>query len=137
MTEIPEEFSLPREALDRQRAVLSGRVGLHDRSSSLRRRRALVPALAVVVLAVAGAATAGGVHLWAAGPSAIDTNQATSLVQYTLTDDLSLWKKGDTLAVWRLPQPDGSVCIFKALASPKPSAPGTGPNPGGGGFCNE
>jgi hypothetical protein len=104
----------------------------------LRSRRLLAPALGVVVLVIAGAATAAGIRWWAPPwtPSAIDTKEATSLVEYTLTTDYSVWKAGDTIAIWRMPQPEGAVCVFTALASPKPTAPGTGgPNPVGGGFC--
>jgi len=108
-------------------------VGLRMRS-----RRLLAPALVLVVLVVAGAATAAGVRWWSGPPtpSAIDTTEATKLVEYTLMADFSVWKAGDTIAIWRMPQPDGSVCTFRALASVKPSAPGTdGPNPVGGGSC--
>jgi hypothetical protein len=139
MTEIPDEFSLPQEAFDRQRAFVSARVGSPGRPNPIRRRRVLVPALAVVVLAIAGAATAGGVRFWngPSTPGAIDTKEATSLVQYTLTSDVAMWKKGDTIALWRMPQADRSVCFFDALASSKPTAPGTrGPNPAGGGSCS-
>jgi hypothetical protein len=67
----------------------------------------------------------------------IDTTKATKLVDYTLIASTGVYSKGYTIALWRLPQPDGSVCVFTALASPKPTAPGTGgPNPAlGGGFC--
>jgi hypothetical protein len=113
-----------------------------SRSQRLRPRwhRVLVPALAVLGLALAGTAiaAAAGVRLWGGPPTpqAIDATQATKLVEYTLTTDFSVWKAGDTIAMWRLPQPNGGVCVFTALASPQPSAPGTaGPNPGGGGFC--
>lgn len=103
-----------------------------------RSRRVVAAALGIAVLVIGGAATATGIRSWGPStPSAIDTKEATSLVQYTLTSDQPMWAKGDTIALWRLPQPDGSVCVFTALASPKPTAPGTGgPNPGGGGFCN-
>ena len=103
-----------------------------------RSRRVLAAALGIAVLVIGGAATATGIRSWGPStPSAIDTKEATSLVQYTLTSDQPMWAKGDTIALWRLPQPDGSVCVFTALASPKPTAPGTGgPNLGGGGFCN-
>lgn len=117
--------------------VRRGRLG-RWLAARMRRRRLLAPALGIAVLVIAGAATAAGVHLWsgASSPSAIDTKEATSLVEYTLTSDYSVWTKGQTLAIWRVPQADGSVCVFRALASPKPTAPGTGgPNPGGGGSC--
>ncbi len=99
-------------------------------------RRLLAPALVVAVLVIAGAAAAG-VRLWSGPSSAIDTTQATSLVEYTLTTDFSRWKAGDRIALWHLPQPDGSTCVMTALASPKPTAPGTDdPNPlSGGGSC--
>ncbi len=108
----------------------------------MRSRRLLVPALVVAVLVIAGAAAAGA-RLWSGpSPPAIDTTQATSLVEYTLTSDFSVWKAGDRIALWHLPQPDGSTCVLTALASPKPTAPaapGTDdpndPNPVGGGSC--
>jgi hypothetical protein len=107
-------------------------------ASRIRGRRFVVPALAALVLLLAGVATAAGVRHWS-GPSklsSIDTKGATNLVGYTLTSDFSIWKKGDRVAVWRFPQNEGT-CVFMALASPKPSAPGaTGQNPGSGGFCN-
>lgn len=109
------------------------------RVSRMRSRRFLIPALAGLVLVVAGAATAAGMRFWSgpSSPSSIDTTKATSLVQYTLTSDFSIWRKGDTLALWRLPQRDGSVCVFAALSSPAPTAPGTnGHNPFTTGFCN-
>lgn len=99
-------------------------------------RRLLAPAFVVAVLVIAGAAAAG--RLWSGpSPGAVDTTQATSLVEYTLTTDYYRWKAGDRIALWRLPQPDGSTCVMTALASPKPTAPGTdGPNPlSGGGSC--
>jgi len=101
----------------------------------MRSRRLLAPALVVAVLVIAGAAA--GARFWSGpSPAAIDTTQATSLVEYTLTTDFSAWKAGDRIALWHLPQPDGSTCVFAALASPKPTAPGTDdPNPLGGGSC--
>jgi hypothetical protein len=104
-------------------------------ATPVRKRRLLVVAFGLVVLAVAGAAGAGSG--WLSGSSnAIDTSKATSLVQYTLTNDISLWKAGVRIAIWRLPQSGGGVCDFIALASPRPAAPG-GVNPvGGGGFCS-
>lgn len=101
-----------------------------------RSRRLLVPVLGVALLVVAGAATAAGAYWWNEGPSAIETNEATRLVEYTLTSDYSVWKKGETIAIWRMPQSDGTLCVLQALAAPKPAAPGTsGPNPVGAGFC--
>jgi hypothetical protein len=101
-----------------------------------RSRRLLVPVLGVALLVVGGAATAAGTYWWNAGPSAIETNEATSLVEYTLSSDYSVWKKGQTIAIWHMPQSDGTLCVLTALASPKPSAPGVnGPNPTGAGFC--
>ena len=82
--------------------------------------RLLVPALVVAVLAIAGAAAAGG-RLWSGSSTAVDTSQATSLVEYTLTTGVGVWKPGDRIALWRLPQPDGSTCVQTALASPKPT----------------
>lgn len=103
----------------------------------MRSRRLLAPAFGIAVLVVAAAGTAGGVHWWPSSVSAIDTKEATSLVQYTLTSEFSIWRKGDTLALWRLPQPDGSACLSVALSSPKPTAPGTnGQNPFTTGFCS-
>ena len=90
----------------------------------MRSRRLLAPALVVAVLVIAGAAAAG-VRLWSGpSPAAIDTTQATSLVEFTLTTDVSTtqgWKAGDRIALWHLPQPNGGTCIMAALASPKPT----------------
>jgi hypothetical protein len=98
----------------------------------LRSPRLLAAALGLVLI-IAGASAAEGLG-WLDGssPPAIDTTHATSLVEYTLTEDISLWKAGDRIAIWRLPQPGGGVCIFTALASPKPTVPA---NPVSGGFC--
>jgi hypothetical protein len=109
-------------------------IGLRMRSRSV-----LVPALVVVVLSIAAGTTAGA--RWWNGPATpivIDTTKATKLVDYTLIASIGVYIKGYTIALWRMPQPDGSVCVFTALASPKPTAPGTGgPNPAlGGGFCS-
>ena len=101
-----------------------------------RSRRLLAPVLGVALLVVAGAATAAGAYWWNAGPSAIETNEATSLVEYTLVSNHGIWTKGETIAIWRMPQSDGTVCFFQALAAPKPAAPGSGgANPAGAGFC--
>ncbi len=102
----------------------------------MRSRRLLAPALGVAVLVIAGAAAAG-VRFWSGpSPPAIDTTQATSLVEYTLTADYYRWKAGDRIALWHLPQPDGSTCVMTALASPKPTAGTDDPNPlNGGGSC--
>jgi hypothetical protein len=109
-------------------------------AARMQRRRFLIPALAVLVLVVAGAATAAGARFWR-GPSSIssiDPTKATRIVQYTLISHISTWKTGDTIALWRFPQPDGSACVFTALSSPKATAPGAnGDNPASGGFCNE
>jgi hypothetical protein len=101
----------------------------------MRSRRLLAPAFLAGVLVIAGAA--GGARFWSGpSPAEIDTTHATSLVEYALTADFSTWKAGDRIALWHLPQPDGSTCVFTALASPKPTAPGTDdPNPLGGGSC--
>jgi len=107
-------------------------IGLRMRSRSV-----LVPALVVVVLSIAAAATAGA--RWWSGPATpIDTTKATKLVEYTLITSTGVYIKGYTIALWRMPQPDGSICVFTALASPKPTAPETdGPNPAlGSGFCS-
>ena len=103
----------------------------------MRNRRLLAPVLAVVVLGIAGA-PAAGVHWWSGPPTPIDTTKATKLVEYTLIASTGAYIKGDTIALWRLPQPDGSVCVYQALASPRPTAPLTdAPNPAlGGGFCS-
>jgi hypothetical protein len=91
----------------------------------MRSRRLLAPAFVVAVLVIAGAAAAG--HLWIGpSPGAVDTKQATSLVEYTLTTDHSPWKAGDRIALWHLPQPDGSTCVFDGLAAPRPTAPDLG-----------
>jgi hypothetical protein len=116
----------------------AGRDGFAAKPLRLRSRRLLAPALGLVVLIIAGAATAGGLGWWnGASAPTIDTTHATRLVEYTLTTDLSLWKAGDRIAIWRFPQPNGGVCVFTALASPKPTALATArPNPAtGGGFC--
>jgi hypothetical protein len=89
----------------------------------MRSRRLLAPALVVAVLVIAGAAA--GDRLWRGpSPAEIDTSQATKLVEFTLTTDVSTtqgWKAGDRIALWHLPQPDGSTCVMAALASPKPT----------------
>lgn len=133
--------ALQRAESDRNTDAVSARRGRLGEwlAVRMRSRRLLAPALGIAVLVVAGAATATGVRWWS-GPSsvsAIDTKEATSLVQYTLTASRSIWRKGDTVALWRLPQPDRSVCVSVALSSPKPTAPGTnGQNPFGNGFCS-
>jgi hypothetical protein len=96
-------------------------------------RRLLASALGVLVLIV-GAATAGDLGLSSGSPPVIDTTNATRLVEYTLTADSSLWKAGDRIAIWRLPQPGGGACVLIGLASPKPTSP-EGPNPVSGGLC--
>jgi hypothetical protein len=116
-----------------QRAERSSGRGKH--------RRLLFPVIAAAVLVVVGGATAAGIRIWKgpSNPAAIDTTQAESLVRYRLRSSLSVWKAGDTIALWRMPQPDGSVCVFTALASPRPSAPAPGadrPNLASGGFCS-
>lgn len=50
MTEIPDNFSLPNEAFERQRALLSARVAHRGRRASSRGRRPLAAALALAVL---------------------------------------------------------------------------------------
>ncbi len=116
-----------------------------DLASRLRGRRwrALVSALAVLALVAAGAAASAttNTRFWegsgATEPFPIDAGAAEKLVELTLTSDFSRWQEGDSVAIWRLPQPDGSVCIFTASASPKPTAPGSGgANPTGGGLCS-
>jgi hypothetical protein len=123
-------------ALARAEGVGAGKTLASPRKQG---RRFLVPALAAAVLVIAGAATAAGVRMWS-GPSSlstIDTDEATSLVQYTLGSDFSTWKTGDRIALWRMPQPDGSVCVFMALASSAPTGPDSlGPNRASGGFCS-
>jgi hypothetical protein len=98
-----------------------------------RRLRLLAPAVGVLVLIV-GAATAGDLGLSSGSPPVIDTTNATRLVEYTLTADISLWKAGDRIAIWRLPQPGGGACVLIGLASPKPTSP-QGHNPVSGGLC--
>lgn len=100
----------------------------------LRSPRLLAAALGLIFLIIAGAATAGGLGWLSGSPPPIDTTHATRLVEYTLTTDISLWKAGDRIAIWHLPQAGGGVCIFTARASPKPTAP-AGHNPVSGGFC--
>jgi hypothetical protein len=137
--DIPDEFPLPKEAFERQRALLSSRVPHQSRPSPLTRRRVLAPAfIAIAVLVIAGTATGAGVHLWGgpSTPSTIDTSKATKLVEFTLTTGVSTWKTGDRIAIWQMSQPDGRICDLIALASPKPTAQGTaGSNPGGGSSC--
>jgi hypothetical protein len=109
------------------------------RSSVLRRPRLLVPVLLAVALTLAGAAaaTVAAVRWWGSGGlRAIDTTAAEKLAELTLTASFSVWRTGDTIAIWRFPQPNGGVCVFTALASPRPSPAGSGgANPTGGGFC--
>jgi len=104
----------------------------------VRSRRVLALALGIAILVVAGAAAAGGFGLrwWDRSPL-VDTTRAQSLVEYRLTRDSLAWKAGDEIALWRMPQADGSVCFFAALASPRPTGIGSGKtNPiNGGGFC--
>jgi len=103
----------------------------------MRGRRLLAFAFGIAVLVVAGAATATGGWWNGWTPSAIDTTKATKLVEYKLIARAGFHRLGDTIALWRMPQPNGSVCFVTALASPKPTAPGTdGPNPANGsGSC--
>ena len=123
-------------AADQKRGVF----GRAANWSGLRgRRRVLVPAVVLVLMAGVAATAFAGIRLFTGPPepSEIDTTAAAKLVEYTLTADFSVWSRGDTIAVWRVPQPNGSLCVFTALASPKPTAPGSGrQNPAGGGFCN-
>lgn len=131
--------ALHRAESDRNPDAVSARRGRLGEwlTVRMRGRRLLAPALGIAVLVVAAAGTAGGVHWWPPSVSAIDTKEATSLVEYTVTSSFSVYGKGDTVALWRLPQPDGSVCLSVALSSPKPTAPGTnGPNPFTNGFCS-
>jgi len=116
------------------------RAQLRDWVRERRHQRVLVSVLAGLTLVLAGAAvaTAAGVRFWAGPPTpqAIDTTEATKLVEFTLTTDFSRWQAGDTIATWHMPQPDGSVCVLNALASSEPTAPGSGGNPAGGGVCS-
>jgi hypothetical protein len=52
MNEIPDEFPLPKEAFERQRALLSARVAHQSRQVPLRKRPALAAGLAFTVLGV-------------------------------------------------------------------------------------
>lgn len=89
-------------------------------AARMRSPRLLAPGLVIAVLVIAGAAA--GSRLWRGpSPAEIDTSHATSLVEYTLTTDINDWKAGDRIALWRLPQPDGSTCVMPALASPNPT----------------
>jgi hypothetical protein len=59
-----------------------------------------------------------------------DVHSATKLVRLTLGGDPDYKQRGITIALWRAPQKDGSVCVFRALASPRPDPP---TSPAGGG----
>lgn len=50
MTEIPKEFPLPKEAFERQRALVSAQVSEQRRRTRSRRRRAMIGAVASAVL---------------------------------------------------------------------------------------
>ena len=56
-------------------------------------------------------------------PWLIDVTQATKLVELPLIDDWSNYAEaGQAVALWRAPQPDGTVCVLDALADPKITA---------------
>jgi hypothetical protein len=62
-------------------------------------------------------------------PWMIEVTQATKLVELPLIDDWDNYAEaGQAVALWRAPQPDGTVCVLDALAASKPT-PGRAPVP--------
>jgi hypothetical protein len=59
-------------------------------------------------------------------PWSVEVEDATKLVGITVDNPLPGNAPGDSIAVWRAAQKDGTVCVFQALASPRPH---TAPSP--------
>lgn len=98
------------------------------------RRLSALVAFVVVVLGVGAAIAGARSGLWwngASSPYAIQTSSAEKLVEFTLTTGYSIWSRGTTIAMWRIPQDNGWVCYRVALASPAP----TGAHDLGEGSC--
>jgi hypothetical protein len=97
----------------------------------------LIGAATAATLTVAGVAVAAAVGElpWSDGRAfERETSGSTRLVAFTLTRHFSVWPAGQTIAVWRAPQQDGTTCVFTALAEPPPTGD-EGLNPAGGGMC--
>ena len=82
-----------------------------------------------------GALGAGLVSLWkddvprcrpVRTPWSVEVEDATRLVGLSVNNPLPGNADGDSIAIWRAEQKDGTVCVFQALASPRPH---TAPNP--------